>query len=122
MARGEVLGRELLSAFEEAAARAGAHTITLGADGAGFYVRCGWTPLLLLLQWAYDPGSFEAEAEAVLAGPALGRPHERRSHNGVPQLFVELASADRQVVDQSRSLALGAHIGFAMTKSLAPHQ
>ncbi len=96
MARGEVLGRELLSAFEEAAARAGAHTITLGADeAAGFYVRCGRTPLLLLLQWAYDPGSFEAEAEAVLAGPALGRPHERRSHNGVPQLFVELASADR---------------------------
>jgi NAD(P)H-hydrate repair Nnr-like enzyme with NAD(P)H-hydrate dehydratase domain len=95
MARGEVLGRELLSAFEEAAARAGAHAITLGADeAAGFYVRCGRTPLLLL-QWAYDPGSFEAEAEAVLAGPALGRPHERRSHNGVPQLFVELASADR---------------------------
>jgi GNAT superfamily N-acetyltransferase len=85
MARGEVLGRELLNAFEEAAARAGAHTITLGADeAAGFYVRCGWTPLLLF-QWAYDPGSFEAEAEAVLAGPALGRPHARRSHNGVPQ-------------------------------------
>jgi GNAT superfamily N-acetyltransferase len=95
MARGEVLGRELLNAFEEAAARAGAHTITLGADEAqGFYVRCGWTPPLLL-QWAYDPGSLEAEAEAVLAGAALGRPHERRSHNGVPQLFVELASGDR---------------------------
>ncbi len=111
---------QLLRAHEDAAARAGVHTVALGADEApGFDVRCGWTPLLLL-QWVYDPNSFEAEAQAVLAGPALGRPHERRSNNGVPQLFVQLESADREVVEQSRALAPGAHVGFAMTKSLAP--
>jgi Acetyltransferase (GNAT) family len=88
-ARGDGLGRELLGVFEETAARAGVTSIALGAgQAAGFYVRCGWTPLLLL-QWVRDLNSFEAEAEAVLAGPGLDRSYQRGSYMGVPQLFVE---------------------------------
>jgi len=118
-ARGQGLGRALLGAIEEAAGALDLESITLGAEeAADFYVHCGWTPLLLL-QWVHDAAAFEEESAAVVAGPAAGRPHQRRSYNTVPQLFVELASAHRKAIRDAADLAPGAHVGFAMTKRLS---
>jgi hypothetical protein len=61
-----------------------------GADAeAGFYVRHGYRTMLLL-QWAYDPGRFDAEVEALAAGPVKGMEWHRNSFGGVPQLLVDL--------------------------------
>lgn len=62
------IGRALLGAFEASARRLGAARISLGADAeAGFYIRHGYQTMLLL-QWAYDPGRFDAEVAALVAG------------------------------------------------------
>jgi GNAT superfamily N-acetyltransferase len=118
--RGAGLGRALLNRFEAAAAGLGVEHVALGADeAADFYVRCGWTPLLML-QWVRDATAFDFEAAAVRSKVAAGLPTHESSFNGVPQLFVELASADREAVAVAAGLAPGAHVGFAMTKRLRP--
>ena len=88
--RRQGLGRALLRAFEASALRLGATRISLGADAeAGFYVRHGYHTMLLL-QWAYDPSRFDAEMEALAAGPVKEMAWHRDSFDGVPQLFVDL--------------------------------
>jgi GNAT superfamily N-acetyltransferase len=116
--RGAGLGRALLSRFEAAAAGLGVEHVALGADEAAeFYVRCGWTPLVLL-QWVHDAAAFNSEAAAVRSRVAAGLPAHQSSFNGVPQLFIELASVDREAVAVAAELAPGAHVGFAMSKRL----
>jgi GNAT superfamily N-acetyltransferase len=118
--RGAGLGRALLNRFEAAAAVLGVEHIALGADeAADFYVRCGWTPLLML-QWVHDAAAFKSEAAAVRSEVAAGLPTHQSSFNGVPQLFVELTSADREALATAAELAPGAHAGFAMNKRLRP--
>lgn len=116
--RGVGLGRALLERFEAGAAGLGVDEITLGTnEAAEFYVHCGWTPLLLL-QWVHDATSFETEAAAVLASLGSGLPTHQSSYKGVPQLFIELPSADRKAVRSAAELARGAHAGFVMSKRL----
>jgi hypothetical protein len=110
----------LLSRFEAAAAGVGIEHVALGAhQAAGFYVHCGWTPLVML-QWVHDATAFHSEAAAVRSTVAAGLPAHQSSFNGVPQLFIELASADQAAVAAAAELAPGAHAGFAMTKRLRP--
>lgn len=118
--RGAGLGRALLGRFEANAAALGVQHVALGTDEAAeFYVRCGWTPLVML-QWVHDATAFRSEAAAVRSAVAAGLPAHQSSFNGVPQLFIELASADREAVAAAAELAPGAHAGFAMTKRLRP--
>jgi hypothetical protein len=64
--------------------------ISLGADAeAGFYIRHGYQTMLLL-QWVYDPGRFDAEVEALATGPMKEMTWHRESSGGVPQLFIDL--------------------------------
>jgi GNAT superfamily N-acetyltransferase len=118
--RGTGLGRALLKAFEEAAARLGVGYLALGADEAAeFYASCGWTPVLML-QWVHDPAAFKAEAAAVRQTVAIDRPVKQSCFNGVPQLFVELNSVDREAVASAAEMAPGALSGLVMNKRLAP--
>ncbi len=112
------IGRALLRAFEGSALRLGATRISLGADAeAGFYIRHGYQTMLLL-QWVYDPGRFDAEVEALAAGPVRGMTWHRDSFGGVPQLFVELDEPSPVVLAQVQDLVSGAYVGYCMTKAL----
>lgn len=117
--RRQGIGRALLRAFEASALRLGAARISLGADAeAGFYVRHGYQTMLLL-QWAYDPGRFDAEVEALAAGPVKEMTWHRDSFGGVPQLFVELDEPSPVVRAQVQDLVSGAHVGYCMTKAIS---
>jgi protein phosphatase len=117
--RRQGLGRALLRAFEASALRLGATRISLGADAeAGFYVRHGYHTMLLL-QWAYDPSRFDAEMEALAAGPVKEMTWHRDSFDGVPQLFVDLDEPSPVVRDQVQDLVSGAHVGYCMTKAIS---
>jgi GNAT superfamily N-acetyltransferase len=117
--RRQGIGRALLRAFEASALRLGAARISLGADAeAGFYVRHGYQTMLLL-QWAYDPGRFDAEVEALAAGPVKEMAWHRDSFGGVPQLFVDLDEPSPVVRDQVQDLVCGAHVGYCMTKAIS---
>ena len=112
------IGRALLRAFEASALRLGATRISLGADAeAGFYIRHGYQTMLLL-QWVYDPGRFDAEVEALAAGPVREMTWHRDSFGGVPQLFVELDEPSPVVRTQVQDVVSGAHVGYCMTKAL----
>jgi DNA-binding transcriptional MerR regulator len=112
------IGRALLRAFEASALRLGAVRISLGADAeAGFYIRHGYQAMLLL-QWAYDPGRYDAEVAALAAGPVQGMTWHRDSFGGVPQLFVALDEPSPVVRAQVQDLVCGAHVGYCMTKRL----
>ena len=112
------IGRALLRAFEGSALRMGATRISLGADAeAGFYIRHGYQTMLLL-QWAYDPSLFDAEAGALTAGPVKDMTWHRSSSGGVPQLFVDLDEPSPAVRDQVQDLVCGAHVGYCMTKAI----
>jgi DNA-binding transcriptional MerR regulator/GNAT superfamily N-acetyltransferase len=112
------IGRALLRAFEASALRLGATRISLGADAeAGFYIRHGYQTMLLL-QWAYDPGRFDAEVEALAAGPLKEMTLHRESFGGVPQLFVDLDEPSPVVRAQVQDLVSGAHVGYCMTKAI----
>jgi len=112
------IGRALLRAFEGSALQLGATRISLGADAeAGFYIRHGYQTMLLL-QWVYDPGRFDAEVEALAAGPVRGMTWHRDSFGGVPQLFVELDEPSPVVLAQVQDLVSGAYVGYCMTKAL----
>jgi DNA-binding transcriptional MerR regulator/ribosomal protein S18 acetylase RimI-like enzyme len=116
--RGQGIGRALLRAFEASALRLGATRISLGADAeAGFYIRHGYQTMLLL-QWAYDPGNFDAEVEALAAGPLKEMTRHRESFGGVPQLFVDLDEPSPVVRAQVQDLISGAHVGYCMTKAI----
>jgi protein phosphatase len=113
------IGRALLRAFESSALRLRATRISLGADAeAGFYVRHGYQTKLLL-QWAYDPGRFDADVEALAAGPAKEMTWHRDSFGGVPQLFVDLDEPSPVVRAQIQDLVRGAHVGYCMTKVIS---
>ena len=117
--RGQGIGRALLRAFEAGALRLGAARISLGADAeAGFYIRHGYQTMLLL-QWAYDPGRFDAEVEALAAGPLKEMTRHRESFGGVPQLFVDLDEPSPVVHAQVQDLVCGAHVGYCMTKAIS---
>jgi DNA-binding transcriptional MerR regulator len=117
--RRQGVGRALLRAFEASALRLGATRISLGADAeAGFYVRHGYHTMLLL-QWAYDPSRFDAELEALAAGPVKGMTWHRDSFDGVPQLFVDLDEPSPAVRDQVQDLVSGAHVGYCMAKAIS---
>jgi len=117
--RRQGIGRALLRAFEASALRLGATRISLGADAeAGFYVRHGYQTMLLL-QWAYDPSRFDAEVEALTAGPVKGMTWRRDSFRGVPQLFVDLDEPSPVVRAQVQDLVSGAHVGYCMTKAIS---
>ncbi len=117
--RRQGLGRALLRAFEASALRLGATRISLGADAeAGFYVRHGYHTMLLL-QWAYDPSRFDAEMEALAAGPVKEMAWHRDSFDGVPQLFVDLDQPSPVVRDQIQDLVAGAHVGYCMTRAIS---
>jgi DNA-binding transcriptional MerR regulator len=114
------IGRALLRAFEASALRLGAARISLGADAeAGFYIRHGYQAMLLL-QWAYDPSRFDAEVEALAAGPLKEMTWHRDSFGGVPQLFVDLDEPSPVVRAQVQDLVRGAHVGYCMTKAIRP--
>jgi DNA-binding transcriptional MerR regulator/predicted N-acetyltransferase YhbS len=117
--RRQGIGRALLRAFEAGALRLGATRISLGADAeAGFYIRHGYQTMLLL-QWAYDPSRFDAEVEALAAGPLKGMTRHRESFGGVPQLFVDLDEPSPVVRAQVQDLVSGAHVGYCMTKAIS---
>ncbi len=112
------IGRALLRAFEASALRLGGARISLGADTeAGFYIRHGYQTMLLL-QWAYDPGRFDAEVAALTAGPVKEMTWRRDSFGGVPQLFVDLDEPSPVVRAQVQDLVCGAHVGYCMTKAI----
>jgi DNA-binding transcriptional MerR regulator/ribosomal protein S18 acetylase RimI-like enzyme len=112
------IGRALLRAFEASVLRSGAMRISLGADAeAGFYVRHGYQTMLLL-QWAYDPSRFDAEVEALAAGPVKEMTWHRDSFGGVPQLFVDLDEPSPVARAQVQDLVGGAHVGYCMTKAI----
>jgi DNA-binding transcriptional MerR regulator/GNAT superfamily N-acetyltransferase len=113
------IGRALLRAFEANALRLGATRISLGADAeAGFYIRHGYQTMLLL-QWVYDPGRFDAEVEALAAGPVKEMTWRRASFGGVPQLFVYLDEPSPVVRAQVQDTICGAHVGYCMTKAIS---
>jgi DNA-binding transcriptional MerR regulator len=113
------IGRALLRAFEASALRLGAARVSLGADAeAGFYIRHGYQTMLLL-QWAYDPSRFDAEVEALAAGPIKQMAWHRDSFGGVPQLFVDLDEPSPVVRAQVQDLVRGAHVGYCMTKAIS---
>jgi len=117
--RRQGIGRALLRAFEASALRLGAARVSLGADAeAGFYVRHGYQTMLLL-QWVYDPGRFDAEVESLAAGPVRGMARHRDSFGGVPQLCVDLDEPSPAVRDQVQDLVRGAHVGYCMTKAVS---
>jgi GNAT superfamily N-acetyltransferase len=114
------IGRALLRAFEASALRLGATRVSLGTNAeAGFYVRHGYQTMLLL-QWAYDPSRFDAEVEALAAGPVKEMTWHRDSFGGVPQLFVDLDEPSPVVRAQIQDLVCGAHVGYCMTKAIRP--
>ena len=121
--RRQGIGRALRRAFEASALRLGATRISLGADAeAGFYVRHGYQTILLL-QWAYDPGRFDAEVKTLTAGPVKEMTWRRDSFGGVPQLFVDLDEPSPVVRTQVQDLVRGAHVGYCMTKAIsAPNE
>ena len=84
---------------------------------AGFYVRHGYQTMLLL-QWAHDPGRFDAEVEALAAGPVKEMTWHQDSFGGVPQLFVDLDEPSPVVRAQVQDLVSGAHVGYCMTKAI----
>jgi DNA-binding transcriptional MerR regulator len=117
--RRQGIGRALVRAFEASALRLGASRISLGADAeAGFYIRHGYQTMLLL-QWAYDPSRFDAEVEALTAGPVKEMTWHRDSFGGVPQLFVDLDEPSPVVRAQVQDLVCGAHVGYCMTKAIS---
>jgi hypothetical protein len=71
---------------------------------------------MLLLQWAYDPSRFDAEVEALAAGPLKEMTQHRESFGGVPQLFVDLDEPNPVVRAQVQDLVSGAHVGYCMTQ------
>jgi DNA-binding transcriptional MerR regulator/ribosomal protein S18 acetylase RimI-like enzyme len=112
------IGRALLQAFEVSALHLGATRISLGADAdAGFYIRHGYRTMLLL-QWGYDPSLFDAEVQALAAGPVKEMNWRRSSFEGVPQLFVDLDEPSPVVRAQVQDLVSGAHVGYCMTKAI----
>jgi DNA-binding transcriptional MerR regulator len=113
------IGRSLLRAFEASALRLGATRVSLGADAeAGFYIRHGYQTMLLL-QWVYDPGRFDAEVTALASGPVKEMTWHRDSFGGVPQLFVDLDEPSPVVRAQVQDLVTGAHVGYCMTKAIS---
>jgi DNA-binding transcriptional MerR regulator/predicted N-acetyltransferase YhbS len=113
------IGRALLRAFEASALRLGATRISLGADAeAGFYIRHGYQTMLLL-QWAYDPGRFDAEVQALATGPMKEMTWHRDSFGGVPQMFVDLDEPSPVMRAQVQDLVYGAHVGYCMTKAIS---
>jgi DNA-binding transcriptional MerR regulator len=113
------IGRGLLRAFEASARRLGAARISLGADAeAGFYIRHGYQTMLLV-QWVYDPGRFDAEVAALAAGPVREMTWRQDSFGGVPQLFVDLDEPSPAVRAQVQDLVRGAHVGYCMTKAIS---
>jgi DNA-binding transcriptional MerR regulator len=117
--RRQGIGRALVRAFEASALRRGGTRISLGADAeAGFYIRHGYQTMLLL-QWVYDPSRFDAEVEALTAGPVKEMTWHRDSFGGVPQLFVDLDEPSPVVRAQVQDLVCGAHVGYCMTKAIS---
>ncbi len=113
------IGRRLVERVESEAFLLGVQSMWLGTEeSVGFWYHLGYTPNLLL-QWVYDTDRYEAESEAVLAGPLAGLAHWRSSFNDVPQLFVELDEPRLDLRHDLGEMLRGCHVGFAMSKSLA---
>jgi DNA-binding transcriptional MerR regulator len=116
--RRQGIGRALVRAFEASALRLGATRVSLGADAeAGFYIRHGYQTMLLL-QWVYDRSRFDAEVQALTAGPVKEMAWHKDSFGGVPQLFVDLDEPSPVVRAQVEDLVCGAHVGYCMTKAI----
>lgn len=114
--QGQGIGRALLRSFERAVERRGGSSVSLGADeSVGFYVRHGYQTMFLL-QWAYDATNYEHERSLLLAGVFSGMEFSDDSFSGVPQLFVILDEPNPAVRAQASDVALGAHVGYCMTK------
>lgn len=112
------LGRSLLRAFESAVERAGIESVALGADEqAGFYVRHGYQTMLLL-QWVYAGDAHAREREELLAGPLRDSTTFDSTFNGVPQLFAILGEPDPSIRSRVSDIAIGAHVGYCMTKKV----
>lgn len=115
------VGRRLVERVETEARRLGARTVALGTDAAvGFWYHLGYTPHLLF-QWVYDPELYQAESQAVLAGPLSGLHSWRSTFNDVPQLFVELDEPRLDLRHTVRDVVAGCHVGFMMSKTLETH-
>jgi hypothetical protein len=74
---------------------------------------------MLFLQWAYDPGRYNAEVEALAAGPVKEMPLHRSSFGGVPQLFVDLDEPSPVV--RALSWDDGSCLSFRQLARRAPH-
>ncbi|HVL39856.1 MAG TPA: GNAT family N-acetyltransferase [Fimbriimonadaceae bacterium] len=112
------VGRALVEHIEKEALNLGVERISLGADDdAVFWFRMGFTPMLLL-QWAYDPSLFDAEAASLREGVLSGLESWESSFNGVPQLFVLLDEPRVDLRAAVREAVTGCHVGFCMTKPL----
>jgi hypothetical protein len=73
---------------------------------------------MLLVQWVHDAGRYDREVSALLTGPLYGVDHSRETFNGVPQLFAVLDEPDPAVLAEVRDVAVGAHVGYCMTRRL----
>lgn len=112
------IGRRLVERVESEALLLGVESMWLGTEETvGFWYHLGYTPNLLF-QWVYDPNRYEAESEAVLAGPLVGLAHWRSSFKDVPQLFVELDEPRLDLRHDLGETLSGFHVGFVMSKTL----
>jgi GNAT superfamily N-acetyltransferase len=115
-ARRQGLGRRLLECVEHNARRLGIDGLALGSvdESAEFYVRCGWTPRLLL--------QFDGPAAACSRDRARERfadyPLADGQWRDVLQLFVQTGTVDFALYERVADLP-GANASYMMTKRLA---
>lgn len=113
------IARALMARVEREAHRLGSARLAAGVDRGviGFWQRLGYAAQLLV-QWVYEPRLFQEEVEALLAGPLRGMACRRSSHDGVPQLLVDLDRSPPDLPDTVDAMTTGCHVGHTVHKDL----
>jgi GNAT superfamily N-acetyltransferase len=112
------IGRRLLARLEAGARTLGVTNLALGSvdESAGFYVRAGWTPALLLQFSGPEAAASRERARERFADFPASAVRDGQWHD-VLQLFVRTPGVDFSLYQRVADLP-GAHAGYMMSKAL----
>lgn len=117
--RGRGIARHLLAEAESTLRERGAHSVGLGSvdDAAGFYLRCGYAPQLLV-QFRPEAEDPHRIVDGLLAATLRDHQVFRTEFHGSPQLWIQVDTVDFAFKARIEAVAPGMVAQYIMSKQL----